>query len=464
MRKFRKGMALGLALASTLSMAACSSSTSTDATFDPSSTAATYGTKTITMQEANFMLRYEQWMEESLNSYMNQLYQYYGYANMWAAPSGEGSKTLGDYYKETVMAQLWQTNVLNDHAEELGIELSDAQKDAIATTVKNLRDTAQTNADFWNYTDATDEQITEWLTANAIAVLVNDKVKNDAEITITDEEVKSFTIDYIAVGKDATNETTAAETTEAVSEDADAADVAESVDAAADESAEAATQTEAETEAETEEQVIYKGEALADKVLENIKAGTPATAAAAEMNNLSSLSQSYRYAEDDETITSNVLFTEGSKLAADETVKVDNPDGGWYIIHCSSDDDLLAAEDARDTVTKKKQAEAFNAKYAEWVAAAPAFTVDKNWDKVKITDLIYVAPVDTATEETEDDAAVVADDLVEAASEEAVSADAASADVANADAAAIVEVTTAASADAASADDAAVVEVTTTAE
>ena len=484
MKTMRKVLAAAAAVVTAMSMTACSTQTA-DKTFDPDAAAATYGSKTITMREANFMLRYQEWIEEQSSAYMNQYYQYYGYENMWAAPTGIGNKTIGDYFKE-VMTQLLQTYVINDHAAEVGVELTDLQKKAISDTVARLHDETAYNKAFWNYTDATDEQITEWLTANAIAVLVNNKITDEAEVTVTDEEVKSFTINYITVAKDATNETEAPETEEetdadVVAEDADVDAVADSTDAvsdaadaagdaaaegadavsdaaadaadavsdaaadAADDAADSASEgadaaadsasdvadaagddAAEETTAETVDYGILKGEALADKVLELINAGSTPNEAASAMNNLYSSSQSYRFAEDDKEITSNVLFSEGSKLTEGQAVKVKNGSNGWYVIYCSSDDDALAAEDARTSLTDEKKDEVFNAKYAEWAAAAPKFSVSKNWDNVTVGDFIYVEP-GSATETND----AVDADMIDTANNDAAEVDDAVADAAN---------------------------------
>ena len=481
MKTMRKVLAAAAAVVTAMSMTACSTQTA-DKTFDPDAAAATYGSKTITMREANFMLRYQEWIEEQSSAYMNQYYQYYGYENMWAAPTGIGNKTIGDYFKEVVMSQLLQTYVINDHAAEVGVELTDLQKKAISDTVTRLHDETAYNKAFWNYTDATDEQITEWLTANAIAVLVNNKITDEAEVTVTDEEVKSFTINYITVAKDATNETEAPETEEetdadVVAEDADVDAVADSTDAVSDaadaagdaaaegadavsdaaadgadavsdaaadgddaaaEGADAVSDAAAdaadaagddaaeETTAETVDYGILKGEALADKVLELINAGSTPNEAASAMNNLYSSSQSYRFTEDDEEITSNVLFSEGSKLTEGQAVKVKNGSNGWYVIYCSSDDDALAAEDARTSLTEEKKDDVFNAKYAEWAAAAPKFSVSKNWDNVTVGDFIYVEP-GSATETND----AVDADMIDTANDDAAEVDDAVADAAN---------------------------------
>ena len=508
MKTMKKVFTAAVAAASALSLAACSTGTAEKA-FNPDAAAATYGSKTITMREANFMLRYQEWIEEESSAYMNQYYQYYGYENMWAAPSGIGSKTIGDYFKEIVMAQLLQTYVINDHAEEVGVELTDLQKTAISNTVSRLHDTAVFNEAFWNYTDATDEQITEWLTANATAVLVNNKIKDETEVTVTDDEVKSFTINYVTVGKDDTNETEAPETesdevtdeavdaavtdeADAVADEAagtvedgaaadadavvgetaetvadDAAEAAEAVTDEATEAAEAVTDEAAEaTTAEAVDYGILKGEDLADKVLELINAGSTPNEAASAMNNLYSRTQSYRFAEDDEEITSSVLFTEGAKLTEGQAVKVKNGSDGWYVIYCSSDDDALAAEDARTSLTEEKKEEAFNAKYTEWAAAAPKFNVTKDWDNISVGEFIYVEPGTVAETDAVDDAAaadVNADDVAADANADNADADAAvdvnavdaAADAVNAEADANADNAGADAADVANADNAA---------
>lgn len=322
----------------------------------PSTVAATYGSEDIYLDEANFFLRYQQWVQEAMYwDYMG----YFGYTDLWTSPSNDGSKNMGEYLKEQVMAQLWQTRVLRDHAAEYNVELTEADQTRITEAVAAVHENF--SEEFFTYVNADDALITEWMTDNALAVKVWDAVKASAEVTVTDEECEMFTVESVLV----TNSTETEETT-----------------AAADEAAEAA-------------EPKLTGEALADEVLARLEAGEEFADFSTELGVTSSTKSFLKVTQEE---TSDALYLAGVGMATGDVRKV-SAENGWYVVKCVSDSDEEATAKQRETAEDQKREDFFKEVYAGWAAESPAFEVKSCWDDVKFSgEKIYVAQTTAATE------------------------------------------------------------------
>lgn len=410
MKGWKKGMATLLAAVLTAGTAAgCAVSMSEYA----STPALIYGDETVYLDEANFWLRYQQWVMESQ---YGLLYQYYGYENMWEAPADEYT-TLGQQLKEDVMAQLIQTCILNDHAEEMEITLTEEDQTRIADAIAEFRE--DFDESFTEYSDASDESITAWMQKNATAVKVWDAVRQDTEVTVSDEESQMFTVEYVTI----TESTSAPESTEAsteadstAAEDTTAADTAgadsteaettaaettaaESSQASGEEStAEEETTAEEESTAEeetTEEEDTLSGEALADEAVRRLEEGQSFADFEDELG-LTSSSQSFLKSD---TENESTIYQNAVDMATGDVKKVAY-DGGWYVIYCVSDLDEEATEEQRAQVEDDKREEYFNTVYADWAAAAPEYEVQDGWDDLKVDQMIYVEKETTAADST----------------------------------------------------------------
>ncbi len=416
MKGWKKGMAALLAAALTAGTAAgCAVSMSEYAT----TPALTYGDQTVYLDEANFWLRYEQWLMESQ---YGTLYQYYGYTNMWEAPADEYT-TLGQQLKEDVMAQILQTLILGDHAEELEVSLTEEDLNRITETVTDFRDSFDDS--FREYCDASDESINGWLQKNALAVKVWDAVRQQAEVTVTDEECQMFSVEYVNITDSTdsdettaeTESTTAAEDTTAEATESAAEESTASAESSAEESTEAsgeestAAETEsaessgeestASAESSAEESTeaasgeTLTGEALANEVLRRLNEGQAFSDFEDELG-VTVNNQSFLRSDTD---NSSTIYQEAVDMATGEAKIVDY-DGGWYVIYCVADLDEEATEEERADVEDTKREEHFNTVYAEWTAAAPTYEVQDAWDDLKVDEMIYVEKETTAAETT----------------------------------------------------------------
>ena len=146
---------------------------------DGSKTVATVGEKTITLGEANFLLRYQQAETES---YYEQMLGE-GFYNVDLMGTGE---TYGETVKGDVMTQLQEYCILEEKAADYGVSLTEedtAKIAEVATAFLNANSDetkAQMTAD-----QATVERV---LTLMTVGMKTANKVAAEADITVTDEE------------------------------------------------------------------------------------------------------------------------------------------------------------------------------------------------------------------------------------------------------------------------------------
>ncbi len=234
--------------------------------------AVTFGDTNIMLDEVTYMIRSMEYTYES----------YFG-SNICSNDMGDGSgMTVGDYIKQMSLSQLRQTLVLNEYAEQNGIELSDAQKTKVDDAIEKLKEEGE---DYLNAVGATDELIEKTYTENAIANLVYMDLVADVDTTVGDDEFLRKKIAYVKLTPSELTETTAAEegtttnenesgseeavsseeNSEAGSENASSENASdEETSSEADSTEEASTETETESETETETESASDTEAATE--------------------------------------------------------------------------------------------------------------------------------------------------------------------------------------------------------
>ena len=151
-----------------------------NATLDGSKTVATVGEKTITLGEANFLLRYQQ--AETEYYYESMLGE--GFYNLDLM--GDGS-TYGETVKGDVMTQLQEYMILADKAADYGVVLTEEETAKItdaaaAFLAANSDDTkAQMTAD--------QETVEKVLTLLTVGMRTANAVVAEADITLTEAEI-----------------------------------------------------------------------------------------------------------------------------------------------------------------------------------------------------------------------------------------------------------------------------------
>lgn len=181
MKVYKALVAVGLCVSMAAGIVGCGGKT-----LDGSKAVATVGEKTVTLGEANFLLRYQQ--AETESTYENMLGE--GFYNVDLMGSGE---TYGETVKGDVMTQIQEYCILEEKAADYGVSLSEedaAKITEVATTflAANSEETkAQMTAD-----QATVERVLSLMT---IGMRTANAVAAEADITVTDEEAEAAEVD-----------------------------------------------------------------------------------------------------------------------------------------------------------------------------------------------------------------------------------------------------------------------------
>lgn len=295
--------------------------------------AATYGDRTIYLDEANFWLR----AGEAGYSMYEQLYaQYYG-IDFWTAESGRRAQTFADSLKEDVMAEFRQMNILLDHASEFNTELSDeelAKIDQAITDMKsNFGAALFSESVIGNYSD---ESLKQSLINRTKALKVWHGVREQAATSVADEECKSFTLKFFRVNDESKTK-----------------------------------------DGETE----ISGKDLADLLERELSTGKSFEELTKTFSELNFQTKSFRRSSTDDT---SQLFTTGQYMedgqvkqfmdtTTDSSSGVSTP--VYYVVLCVSADDPIAAKNVRAELESEQKEAHFDKVFVEWQKAAKKFSV-----------------------------------------------------------------------------------------
>lgn len=159
---------------------------------DGSTTVATVGEKTMTLGEANFLLRYQQVQIESY--YESML----GEGIFGMDLYGDGT-TLGENMKSDIMTQMQEYYILEEKAADYGVELSEDDQTAITEAAAAfLEANAEDVQEQMTADQATIERV---LTLMTVGSRTANAVAASADVTVTDEEAAQRGFSYISVSK-----------------------------------------------------------------------------------------------------------------------------------------------------------------------------------------------------------------------------------------------------------------------
>ncbi len=341
---------LALVLAVLMLAAGCSVNTSKYA----ETWAAKYGDEITYMDEANFWLRLYQWENEGSYAYM--YYYIYGVTDMWSMASGTRTQNMAQSLKENVMAQILQTYILCDKAEELKVSLTEEDKAKIDKTVAKLHE--DLDPSFFTLAGSlSDSRIAEILGKAELAVKVWDAVKQQKTHVPDPKEYDEFTVKYFTIKKTA------------------------------------------EEDQDNPLGLKVYNQALVNYVISELDNGTaPDDIYEANKDQLSF--NTYSYLREDLTNVSKIREN-GLKLKTGEYMATDylESEGCWYVIYCEADHDEEMSETKRLSLIDSVQEEYFEGVYKEWAAAAKEFKVNKAFGRLKL-ELSYVEkPTEAASSE-----------------------------------------------------------------
>lgn len=181
--KFKRIAAMLLAgIIMTSSVSACS--------INKNATVATMGQEEISLGLVNFFCRYQQ-------ASMDDLYKQYMGEGVWnTSYSGDGT-TMQDEVKNTTMETIHEMYSLKAHMKEYHVELSDEEKNTIATTAKDF--IAANSKEALDEMGADQELVEELLTLYTIKQKMYDAIACEVDTNVSDEEANMRAYSYVQI-------------------------------------------------------------------------------------------------------------------------------------------------------------------------------------------------------------------------------------------------------------------------
>ena len=398
-------LATGMCVAMTAGLlTGCSSSTD--------KTVAKMGDTEITLGEAEFMLRYNQ---AKTQGYLGAMFG--GETNVFLQDLTGSGQAYGETVKESVMNDLKEMTILEQHMSDYNVELTEDEKSAIEEAAKEFM--AANDKDVLKEMAATEETVTRILTLYTIQSKMETAIEADVDTEVSDDEAAQKSIQYVYFtipetesetedATDADSEGAGEATTETESEEAsEAATETESETATeavseteSEETSEAASENETEeaTEAETEESAEKKEtRETAQSVIDAVLGGETLEDAVKAVDENKSVTD-YSYGADEDVLNENlknVADTLSDGEIAAEPVEGEN---GFYVVQMVSTFDREATDQKKEEIVKDRKKELYDSVLADW--EPESFDIDeKVWGTVTFEDLLTVKTTEAASEE-----------------------------------------------------------------
>lgn len=160
---------------------------------DKDAEVATFDGEAVPLGVANFAARLTQ--AGSDDTYVS----YFG-EEVWGQDLFGTGSTLEQQVKDEVMDSLYDMYVLEAHAEEYGVSISDADEAAISDAAEGLIDANSRKA--LKALGANEETVGEYLRLCTIQSRMRDAIDAEADVDVTDEEAKTGDYSYVRVATD----------------------------------------------------------------------------------------------------------------------------------------------------------------------------------------------------------------------------------------------------------------------
>ena len=381
------------------------------------------GDTKLTLGEANFMLRYSQ---AQTQSYLGAMFG--EGTNVFQQDLTGSGQAYGETVKESVLNDLKDMTILEQHMSDYNVELTDEDKAAIEEAAKQF--IADNSKDVLKEMSATEETVSRILTLYTIQSKMETAIEADVDTEVSDEEAAQKTIQYAyftipetesetedtteaaSEGESETTTEAASETetgTEAVSETETETEAASESDTVAETETEATSETEAVSEAASEETsedtTESETEESAEKketretvqgIIDAVQGGETLEDAVKAVDESKSLT-SYSYGADEETLNENLknaADTLSDGEIASEPVEGEN---GFYVVQMVSTFDRDATDQKKEEIIKDRKKELYDNKIAEW--DTESFDInEKVWDKVTFDDIFTLKQEETESE------------------------------------------------------------------
>lgn len=308
---------------------------------------ATLDDTTITMGVANFYAKYQQVMFDSF--YMG----YFG-EDMWENDLYGNGNTLTEDVKADVAEELQTMYLLKAHMEEYGVSISEEEEAAMAKAVDDfLADNS--NAAIKQIGAQNRENVMEMLRLNTIQHKMHERIIQDADTNVTDEEAAQRTFSYLQI----------------------------------------------DTSGYTDDEQNHVD--YTDEEKEQFKATAESIAAAEDFDTAVTdagytlSSASYGSAEDEDASMDTAVLEAADKLSEGQVSGVVETDSAYYVLRLDKEFDEEATASKKEEMISEKQEEHYDNILDGWRDASEWKINESEWAKVTFED--HFSPIQE--EETE---------------------------------------------------------------
>ena len=385
------------------------------------------GDTKLTLGEANFMLRYSQ---AQTQSYLGAMFG--EGTNVFQQDLTGSGQAYGETAKESVLNDLKDMTILEQHMSDYNVELTDEDKAAIEEAAKQF--IADNSKEVLKEMSATEETVSRILTLYTIQSKMETAIEADVDTEVSDEEAAQKTIQYayftIPETENETEDTTeatsadenASETetgteavsetetgTEAVSETETETEAASESETVAETETEATSETEAVSEAASEETsedtTESETEESAEKketrekvqgIIDAVQGGETLEDAVKAVDESKSLT-SYSYGADEETLNENLKNAADTLSDGEIATEPVEGENGFYVVQMVSTFDRDATDQKKEEIIKDRKKELYDNKIAEWDTESLDIN-EKVWDKVTFDDIFTLKQEETESE------------------------------------------------------------------
>lgn len=383
---------------------------------DGTKTAVTVNDESITLGQANFMLRYQQ---ATMYNYYSKMYSMYGMqmpSEMYDK-EGDDGKTTGETFKEQSLDTIEKELLMRQHAEEYGISLTDEEKQQAKEAAQAFAD--KNGDDVMKKLHATVEDIQDALELYVIQTRIYDPIIADVDTEVSDEEAKQTSISYITVSTAGTEKDDDGKTIDLTDEEKAAKkEIAQRFLDLLKESEDPATASFTDLRKELNDQL--NAENTADSTDSADASDTSASDASSASTSSSSASDSS--SEVSYLTSSETSFGTGSEKDDDDTCSLGDKvaeeaaklkdgeyydgviegDDAYYVIRVDKAFDEDKTESRRQTIISNRKSDKYNDTLDGWVKESD-IKVASNWKKLEVTDAdLYTMTVDSASTDSTD--------------------------------------------------------------
>ncbi len=339
---------LTAAMLTGMTVSGCGNKINDTATF------ATLDDTTITMGVANFCAKYEQAMYDSY--YMAIFGE-----NMWESDLYGNGNTMTQDVKDEIEEELQTLYLLQAHMDEYDISVSDEEEAAILKAADDFI-AANSKEAVKQIGAENKDNVTELLRLRTIQNKMHNRIIEDADTEVTDEEAAQRSFSYVSVS------------------------------------------TSGATDADGN-QVEYTEEEKADlKSAAQEVAKAEDFDAAAEAAGYTVSTASYGSAEDENATMDTAVLEAADALKEGEVSDVIETDSAYYVVRLDSEHDEEATASKKEELISQKQEDYYNDILDGWKEASKWTLNESEWAKVTFEDH-FAQPKQEETESSEADAA-----------------------------------------------------------